>query len=119
MKSLLRLNSYFWKYKAYLFLGTLFVLVASLFAIFPAQIVRYSFDLIAETIHNYTLHKGLEQEQAEILAQFGELVLLYGGLILLLALTRGLFLFFQRQSLIVMSRKIEFDLKNDIYKHYQ
>jgi len=119
MKALLSLNPYLWRYKGHLFLGTVLVLLASLFAIFPAQVVRYAFDLIAETLREYALHEGLEAERERILAQFGEVVLLYGAVILGLALTRGLFLFFQRQTLIVMSRRIEFDLKNDIYKHYQ
>jgi ATP-binding cassette subfamily B protein len=50
---------------------------------------------------------------------FGTAILLYGGLIILLALGRGLFLFLVRQTIIVMSRLVEYDLKNEIYNHYQ
>jgi ATP-binding cassette subfamily B protein len=46
-------------------------------------------------------------------------ILIYAGLILVMALLRGIFLYFVRQTLIVMSRHIEYDLKNDIFSHYQ
>ena len=64
------------------------------------------------------LFKGTAGEQ-QVMVTFRNVVLLYGGLILLMALIRGVFLFFQRQTIIVMSRLIEYDLKNDIYVHYQ
>ena len=50
---------------------------------------------------------------------FASAILIYGGLILLLALMRGVFLFFTRQTIIVMSRLVEYDLKNAVYHHYQ
>src|SRR6202012_3668481 len=50
---------------------------------------------------------------------FGSSLMLFGALVLVLALLRGLFLFFMRQTLILMSRHIEYDLKNEIYNHYQ
>src|SRR5258707_15223755 len=50
---------------------------------------------------------------------FGSSLMLFGALVLLLVLLRGLFLFFMRQTIILMSRHIEYDLKNEIYNHYQ
>ncbi|WP_231576203.1 ABC transporter ATP-binding protein [Hymenobacter sp. DG25B] len=98
--------------------GVLFVALSTLLAIFPAQIVRYSFDLVGEGIDLYHLFAGT-QAQSGVYALFGRNVLLYGVLIVTMALLRGIFLFFMRQTLIVMSRLIENDQKNEIYQHYQ
>ncbi|WP_338768733.1 ABC transporter ATP-binding protein [Bernardetia sp. ABR2-2B] len=118
MKELFALNKYFYRYKWHLLGGIFFVLMSCVFAIIPAQIVRHAFDLITNTIRMNDLFEGtVGQEQ--VMITFRNVVLLYGGLILLMALIRGLFLFFQRQTIIVMSRLIEYDLKNDIYVHYQ
>ncbi len=118
MKSLRYLNKYLYKYKALLFWGIAFTIISNVFSIAPAPIVRYSFDLIEEAIDIYTIHQGLSA-QAAFYTMFAWNVLLYGGLILVLAILRGFFLFLVRQTLIVMSRHIEYDLKNEIYAHYQ
>ncbi|MES2516855.1 MAG: ABC transporter ATP-binding protein [Bacteroidota bacterium] len=118
MKYLNHLNKYFLKYKWYLILGTLFTFVSNLFGVVPAQIVRYALDLVKETIDLYFLFDGFKL-QTSIYEFFAFSILLYGLMILVLALLKGLFLFFVRQTLIVMSRHIEFDLKNEIYYHYQ
>lgn len=94
------------------------MVLSNLFAIFPAQLVRKSFDLVADNIKQY---KGLPESVAKV-AFYNSLidaVLTYGLLIVAMALLRGLFLFFMRQTIIVMSRHIEFDQKNDIYQQYQ
>lgn len=96
----------------------LFVALSTLLAIFPAQIVRYAFDLVSEGIDLYHLFAGTSA-QGEVYSLFGRNVLLYGTLIIVLALLRGVFLFFMRQTLIVMSRLVENDQKNEIYQHYQ
>ena len=57
--------------------------------------------------------------QADVKTLFGKSIVVYGVLILSMALLRGFFLFLMRQTLIVMSRHIEYDQKNDIYAHYQ
>ncbi|WP_138477570.1 ABC transporter ATP-binding protein [Dyadobacter bucti] len=118
MKALKYLNQYLWKYKWYLILGTVFTIISNLFGIIPAQLVRYALDLVIETLDLYYLFKGasLQNEMYDI---FAFSILLYGLLILLMALLKGIFLFLVRQTIIVMSRHIEFDLKNDIYSHYQ
>src|SRR3546814_7785600 len=59
------------------------------------------------------------QLQPSAYSIFGTVVLLFGALVLLMALLRGIFLFFMRQTIIVVSRLIEYDLKNEIYSHYQ
>ena len=118
MKSLRHLNKYLLKYKWYLILGTLFTFISNLFGVVPAQIVRYALDLVKETIDLYFLFDGFKL-QTSIYEFFAFSILLYGILILVLALLKGIFLFLVRQTLIVMSRNIEFDLKNEIYQHYQ
>ena len=118
MKPLLSLNSYFLRYKYFLLLGILFVVLSNLFAIYPAQMVRSSFDLVAGHIKNLD-HLKDEAAKARALEVLKDAVLRYGFLIVAMALIRGLFLFFMRQTIIVMSRHIEFDQKNDIYRKYQ
>lgn len=118
MKSLFALNKYFLKYKYYLAFGTLCIIISNLFAILPAQIVRQAFDLLTDDINLWFSLKGT-QAQEEFYEKFASSVLTYGLLIVLMALLRGLFLFLMRQTIIVMSRHIEYDQKNEIYKHYQ
>ncbi len=118
MKALKHLNKYFVKYKWYFILGTLFTFISNLFGVVPAQIVRYALDLVKENIAMYFLYEGFKS-QASVYELFAWAILLYGSLILALALLKGVFLFMVRQTLIVMSRHIEYDLKNEIYAHYQ
>jgi len=118
VSALSHINQYFWKYKWLLVLGILFTLFSNFFGVFPAQLVRYALDLVTETIDIYFLFKGFSLQKAfyEI---FGFTLFFYGGLIILMAIMKGVFLFLVRQTLIVMSRHIEFELKNEIYTHYQ
>ena len=118
MKSLLSLNIYLFRYRYHLLLGIVFVVLSNLFAIYPAQLVRQSFDLVATNISEF---KNLTDADAKskFYAVFETAVVKFGLLIVAMALLRGLFLFFMRQAIIVMCRHIEFEQKNDIYTHYQ
>lgn len=118
MKDLKFLNKYLLKYKLHLILGTLFIIISNIFAIFPAQVVRYAFNLIQENISLYKLYNGFDNQEV-IYDIFGSSIFFYGIIILVMALLRGFFLFLVRQTIIAMSRHIEFDLKNEIYQHYQ
>ncbi|MBW3130443.1 ABC transporter ATP-binding protein [Hymenobacter profundi] len=118
MSALSATNKYLFRYKWHFLGGVLFVALSTLLAIFPAQIVRYAFDLVSEGIDLYHLYAGTEA-QSSVYKLFGRNVLLYGALIILLAVLRGIFLFYTRQTLIVMSRLIENDQKNEIFQHYQ
>ncbi|HCN82457.1 MAG TPA: ABC transporter, partial [Sphingobacteriaceae bacterium] len=86
--------------------------------VLPAQVIRISFDLVTENISIYRLFEGFERQKL-IYELFGYSLLLFGIVVLLLSLLRGIFLFFMRQTIILMSRHIEYDLKNEIYQHYQ
>ncbi|GAB2945814.1 ABC transporter ATP-binding protein [Hymenobacter coalescens] len=118
MKALRATDKYLIRYKWHFLGGVLFVALSTLLAIFPAQVVRYAFDLVQEGIDLYHLFAGTRAQQ-EIYSLFGRNIILYGTIIIVLALLRGVFLFFMRQTLIVMSRLIENDQKNEIYQHYQ
>jgi ATP-binding cassette, subfamily B, multidrug efflux pump len=118
MKELKYLNKYLIKYKWHLVLGTVFVIISNIFQIVPGPLVRLSIDLVVDNIRLYQGFSGTEL-QADFFKVFAFGILVYAGLILLMALLRGIFLYFMRQTLIVMSRLIEFDLKNEIFQHYQ
>ena len=118
MKHLFFLNKYFVKYKWRVIPGVLFVVISNIFGVVPAQVIGHAFNLITENIGVYRLFNGFDR-QAIVYDIFGYSLLFFGALILLLYLLRGLFLFFMRQTIILMSRHIEFDMKNDIYAHYQ
>ena len=118
MKALSHLNKYLVKYKWYLVFGTVFTVISNLFGIFPAQIVRQSLDLVKDTLDIYFIYRGSSLE-ASIREQFYTAIPYFGLLILLMAIMKGVFLFMVRQTIIVMSRHIEFDLKNEIYAKYQ
>ena len=118
MKDLAYLNKFFYKYRKQLLPGILFVIISNLFGVLPAQVIRTTFDLIEENIGIYKLFNGFERQQI-IHELFSYSLLLFGISILVLALLRGIFLFFMRQTIILMSRHIEYDLKNEIYRHYQ
>ncbi|WP_281615386.1 ABC transporter ATP-binding protein [Flammeovirga sp. SubArs3] len=118
MKELAFLNKYIYRYGFRLTLGIIFMIISNIFAIAPAQVVRYALDLVVDTLKTQTLLEGAELHSVFI-DDFFKTVLLYGAVIVSMALLRGIFLFLVRQTIIVMSRLIEFDLKNDIFEHYQ
>jgi ATP-binding cassette subfamily B multidrug efflux pump len=118
MKHLRFLNKYFYKYKWRIIPGVFFVIISNIFGVIPAQVIGHAFNLITENIQIYNLFNGFERQQI-IYDIFSYSLLYFGVLVLFLYLLRGLFLFFMRQTLILMSRHIEFDMKNEIYAHYQ
>jgi len=118
MKELAYLNKYFYKYRWYMVPGVLFVIVSNYFSILPARVIREAFDLVKENIALYRLYDGFERQEF-VYDVFAGSLLFFGGVVLALALLRGVFLFLMRQTLILTSRHIEYDLKNEIYRHYQ
>jgi len=118
LKELNHLNKYLLKYKIHILLGILFTILTNFFQIVPAQMVRYALDLVVDNVSLYDQLEGFNL-QSDIFQSFTGSILIYATVILVLALTRGFFLFLVRQTLIVMSRLVEFDLKNEIYAHYQ
>ena len=107
MKSLRSLNKYFWKYKWHFFLGITFTIASNYFGVKMPAYVKEAIDNLQHTSINPTLEGALW------------LAAKIGGFYLLLSLMKGFFLFLMRQTIIIMSRRIEYDLKNEIYNHYQ
>lgn len=118
MKELRYLNKYLLKYKWHLILGTVFTIVSNIFQIIPGPLVRNSIDLVTSNLNLYNTFDTLTL-QTDFFKVFAYAILVYAGLILVMALFRGIFLYFVRQTIIVMSRLVEYDLKNEIFEHYQ
>ncbi len=118
MKELKYLNKYLYKYRFRILVGVVFICVSNVFQIMPASLVRHSFDLMEETYREYSLLNGFE-ERSRLAELFVSSAFLYGSIILLMVVLRGIFLFLTRQTIIKVSRHIEYDLKNEIYQHYQ
>lgn len=115
MRSLSHLNKYFLRYKWRLALGIVFVVSQNFFALYPAQVVRKSLDTVV-TLQN--INAGAPGASPVITALANQ-IFRYLLIIIALAIVRGILMFMMRQTLIVMSRFIEYDLKNEIYAHYQ
>jgi len=118
MRHLSFLNKYFYKYKGWIVPGILFVIISNIFGVIPAPVIGHAFNLITENIQVYNLFQGFDRQQI-VYDIFSYSLFYFGALVLVLYLLRGLFLFFMRQTIILMSRHIEFDMKNEIYAHYQ
>jgi ATP-binding cassette subfamily B multidrug efflux pump len=112
MQALKYLNKYFIKYKWLLGAGAFFVIISVIFKLFPALLIRNSFDTIAEVIENYKT--GAVQNE---LVRW-ELIK-YGLFFIASAVLQGIFMYFMRQTIVVMSRHIEYDLKNVVFEQYQ
>ena len=118
MKALKHLNKYFWKYRVRFTLGIIFVASSNLFALVPPKVIQVAFDIVKDSIQTLRLFNGFGSSAmfAEILLKtfFFLFVVIVASYIL-----RGFLMFLMRQTLIVMSRMIEYDLKNEIYDQYQ
>jgi len=113
MKSLAYLNKFLYKYRWRLIPGILFVVISNIFQVLTASVIRNAVDVV-------TGNKSLDHfNQSSFYRLLGHSTLLFGSLILVLYLLRGVFLFFMRQTIILMSRHIEYDMKNELYAHYQ
>lgn len=114
MNDLKYLIKYYKKYRYRFFIGVFFVIVSNIFALYPAKYTRMAFDKAKEAISS--------QDQIAANIDYNELtqtLIYFGVMVILFAILKGVFMFFMRQTIIVMSRMIEFDLKNEIYSHYQ
>ncbi len=112
MKDLSYLNKYLLKYKYYYTIGVIFILISTVFAIIPATLIRETFNLIESGYSQY--ENGEKLIKSIILKD----VFFYSSGIILAAIVRGFFMYMMRQTIIVASRRIEYDLKNDVFHHY-
>ena len=110
MKELSYLNKYLVKYKGRLLLGTLFIIVSNIFKVLMPEILKDATNSVKIVLDNITSYTS--EDITSIAIKLGLLFMLF-------ALLNGMFLFLTRQTIIIMSRLIEYDLKNEIYDKYQ
>jgi ATP-binding cassette subfamily B protein len=132
MTPLSSLNKYFWKYKWHFFLGMVFIILSNYFRILTPQVTKYVLNTVEVSLEqkhapadslirtNYDplvkifVHKMVSEDSS-----FKTKILYSGIILLILALISGFFMFLMRQTIIVMSRHIEYAQKNEIFNHYQ
>jgi ATP-binding cassette, subfamily B, multidrug efflux pump len=148
LRYLRAVNKYFWKYKWRLLLGLLFVFLSNYFRILAPQVTGYVVNTVereltiqahaksekpvssvtqlrnektqrSDTSNYDILVKKFIRKLNSTQQSFGQKVAISGITLLALAIIGGIFMFFMRQTMIVMSRHIEFDQKNEIFQHYQ
>ena len=131
MKHLTSLNKYFWKYRWHFILGFIFVVLTNYFRILAPQLTGYVVNTVVQSIdtHNSKKNEVIKNEKnydfviQEVIARFEKNPsnkILYAGITLfIIAIISGFFMFLRRLTIIVMSRHIEYDQKNDIFNHYQ
>ncbi|MEP7279128.1 MAG: ABC transporter ATP-binding protein [Bacteroidota bacterium] len=134
MKHLKAINKYFFKYRWRLLLGILFITLSNYFRILSPQLSGYVVDMVEQSVRG-SVEKinpaGVHHANYDLLIQkiivwldkdtasFGKKIVICGVTLLILALLGGFFMFLMRQTVIVMSRLIEYDQKNEVYNHYQ
>ena len=116
MKSLLYLNKYLFKYRIRLIAGLLFVILYAWFKVYSLPYVGRGIDYAVKIVINNTPGSANNPVPADVVLQrLGYYVLVILGMTLI----SGIFLFLTRQTIIVTSRLIEYDLKNEVFEHYQ
>ncbi len=118
MRQLSALNRYFYQYRFRLSLGILFVTLSNIFGVFPPQVIRFGVDLIKDSVQLYRLFEG-HITATVLFSLISQYLLLFGFVVLVLALIKGLFMYYTRQTIIFMSRLIEYDMKNELFAQYQ
>ena len=132
MKHLSSLNHFFWKYRLRLLLGILFIVLSNYFRILAPQLTGYVVNTVVQKVDVATAGKGMHHSAGKeydiivhnIIAaleakSFSERFFWCGVTLLILAIISGIFMFLMRQTIIVMSRLIEYDQKNQVFNHYQ
>ncbi len=128
MRELAALNQFFWKYRFRFFIGMLLVIATNYLAVLAPQITGYVVGLVQAKLpgekpvasaSNDLIIRAIAGISEANQLSFGWLITFCSITILILAILRGVFMFFMRQTIIVMSRHIEYDQKNQVYEHYQ
>ncbi len=99
-------------------LGIIFVSLSNYFRVLQPRYIRQALDLVIDNIQTFHLYEGFAL-QKELYGTLGKSLLFFGVLVLLLALLMGIFMYFMRQTIIVMSRLIEYDMRKEIFAHYE
>ncbi len=118
MKHLAYLNKFFWKYRFRFLLGILFVGLANWFRVWQPRVIRDALDTVVSQVKFYKEHGGISAHP-EAMSELSGKIAWFGAGVIGLALMMGLFMFFMRQTIIVMSRLIEYDMRKEIFAHYE
>lgn len=118
MRELSHLNKYLIKYKYYYVLGAIFIIGTHILSIIPARLIRHAIDFIKDSIDFYQFSPGPMVADG-IPDSIMQKLLLYSGLLLLLAFIKALCSYWLRQTIFVVANHIEYELKNELYSHYQ
>jgi ATP-binding cassette, subfamily B, multidrug efflux pump len=131
MKHLAAINPFFWKYRSRLLLGIIFIILTNYFRILAPQLTGYVVNAVVNKAaqnttatqqpthkkeYDFVVQKIISQLET---SSFSQQVLWCSITLLLLALISGIFMFLMRQTIIVMSRLIEYSQKNQVFHHYQ
>lgn len=144
MKALAHLNKYFFKYRWRLSLGIVFIILTNVFTVYTPQLIREAVDFLKVAAEKGNSLTGSEVAEVDLpfsllwlskitgenetfysltsdsfFATVVKVALLLGLLYIVIYAVKGVFSFMTRQTIIIMSRLIEFDLKNEVYNHYQ
>jgi ATP-binding cassette subfamily B protein len=128
LKELSALNPFFWKYRFRFFTGIILVIATNYLAVLAPQITGYVVSLVQAklpggkpvgAIQSDLIVSQIAHIGANFNFSFSALITFCSITILVLAIIRSVFMFFMRQTIIVMSRHIEYDQKNQVYAHYQ
>ena len=118
MRPLARLNHFFWKYRRLFIPGLLFAAISAAFSVAVPMMVRNAIDSIPRFVSLYNLFEGTPVG-GYLYVEFFVCLLVFGLIVILLSVSSGTFTFLMRQTIVVMSRHVEFDLRNELYSHMQ
>ena len=117
MKNLQHLNKYFYKYRVRFGLGIIFVAMSNYFGVLIPQKIREALDFVQDKILAY---KGAEEGLKDgMYSELGEALLTFAAVVIGFSIFKGIFMYFMRQTIIVMSRLIEYDLRKEIFGHME
>jgi ATP-binding cassette subfamily B multidrug efflux pump len=118
MKHLAYLNKFFFIYRWRFLLGIVFVGLANWFRVWQPRVIRDALDTVIAQVKHYKETGGISAHP-EAMSELSAKIAWFGAAVIGLALLMGLFMFFMRQSIIVMSRLIEYDMRKEIFAHYE
>jgi len=117
MQHLAYLNKFFWKYRWRFLLGIVFVGLANWFRVWQPKVIRDALDTVVTQVQHYKETGGIAAHP-EAYQELGTQIAWFGAAVIALAMLMGLFMFFMRQTIIVMSRLIEYDMRKELFAHY-
>lgn len=120
MKALKTLNPYFWKHRVLLFWGFLFIILSNFFTIYKVQFVGQTINIIEGNYDKLKLSNEVSLiGNVKANWSYFRIIFINSGILLVCSLLSGFFTFMMRQTIIVASRRIEYELKNKIFRHYE